>query len=531
MALNPYDWQSHQPVVAIARPEVTQIARRLARGGSVVLFGGRGMGKSVFLGQLQAEIERLIGLRVLLVPGPPSILTVEACLGQLAEVLGVSGRGALSVRGLVDAYFDRGDVPERLVLLFDEFDRYAQSHGEASPNPPSRGFFNDLEITRRGRRALGILATGSIGVYAFRDVLGSSFLSRAEHRSLGPFDRATLSELAAPFAERAERLREDVIESLHLATGGVPALVTYGFEELWELDQAPDERHVTDVFVRFQELNRGYLDDVRRSFSHPRLSRAPQRILDLIQRSPGEISRQVLAAACEEPEHDGLGLSLVDALDLLRAAGLIRVEGSISTDNPVRARPIPSLLTLPSEAPAARTLGEQLVDDLTLLLGKLHRSAADFFRPAPRGKRLVPESVFTAHLALGLELLGWRGEREAQSGAGRTDLKLRRNGDEEMAVVEVKIWGRPGAREAQRQVESYWTAGVVAGAVVQLTDAGGDGLPEAYRRECLDRPGLEVEEVSLGETPLLARFACKSRTADGLEASVDHLLLRLPRRS
>ncbi len=94
-----------------------------------------------------------------------------------------------------------------------------------------------------------------------------------------------------------------------------------------------------------------------------------------------------------------------------------------------------------------------------------------------------------------------------------------------------KIWGRPEAREAQRQVESYWTTGVAAGAVVQLTDAGAADWPAAYRRECLEGRGLEIEEVSLGETPLRARFACQSKTADGFKASVDHLLLRLPRRA
>ncbi len=529
--MNPYDWQSHDPEVAIPRPEVEKIAARLRRGGSAVVLGGRGMGKSVFLRQLCRTLEAP-GLRALSVPGPPSALTVDACLEQLARVLGVSGEGALGTAELVDAYFARDDVPERLVLLFDEFDRYAEAGGQVSANPPGRGFFNDLELTRRGRRALGVLATGSIGVYAFRDVLGSSFLSRAEHWRLGPFDRPTVGELAWPFVERGQALEEGVVESLVLASGGIPALLTYGLEELWELPHAPVERDVTAAFVRFQQRNRGYLADVRRAFSDPRLSRAPQRVWELVLQSPGELLRETLEDACRVPG-DGLDLDLVDVLELLQAAGLIRVEGSVFADDPVRAHPIPSLLNLPTAAPPGKPLREQLVHDLTILLAKLHRASMDFFRPGREGapKRLVPEAVFAAHLALGFELMGWRTEREAQSAAGRTDLKLRRNGGEEVAVVEIKIWGRPGAKEAHRQLERYWTSEVTAGVVVQLTDAELPDWPEVYRRECLKEQGITAEAVPVGSTPLRARFAVTSTTADGLAAGIDHLLLRRPRRA
>ncbi len=59
--------------------------------------------------------------------------------------------------------------------------------------------------------------------------------------------------------------------------------------------------------------------------------------------------------------------------------------------------------------------GERFLHDLEALLTKLHRASADFFRSGRggQGKRLVPESVFAAHLTLGFELLGWRVEREA----------------------------------------------------------------------------------------------------------------------
>lgn len=55
----------------------------------------------------------------------------RTCLEQLAEVLDVSSAGALGTRKILGAYFEK-DVPGRLVLLFDELDRYAESRGPAS---------------------------------------------------------------------------------------------------------------------------------------------------------------------------------------------------------------------------------------------------------------------------------------------------------------------------------------------------------------------------------------------------------------
>ncbi len=54
---NPYDWQSHRPRVEIPRADAERIAGMLAEGGSAVVLGGRGMGKSVFLHQLREVLE------------------------------------------------------------------------------------------------------------------------------------------------------------------------------------------------------------------------------------------------------------------------------------------------------------------------------------------------------------------------------------------------------------------------------------------------------------------------------------------
>ncbi len=524
--MNPYNWQSHSPRVEIPRAETGRVADLLANNGSAVVLGGRGMGKSVFLGQLAAELARRPGLRVLLVPGPPAELTVRACLDLLAEVLEVSVR-TITSRRLFDAYFAGADAPERLVLLFDEFDRYAEK-GPGSPQPPGRGFFNDVELSRRALPQLGVLATGSVGIFVFRDVLGSGFLARALHLRLRPFEREDAEALARPFADRTTALAASVLDGLLLATGGIPALLTYGLQQLWHLETDPGERDVAALYARFREEHGDYLRDLLGSLKDPLLSEAPQKVWEYIQRHGGRIPQDDLTAALG-PRSGALDLDVADVLHLLEAVGLVRLGSSAIRDDPVTVYPKAGLLNLPGASTPVADLREHFLGDLETLLEKLHRSSIDFFRP---GKQLVPESVFAAHLALGFDLLGWRTEREAQRGAGRTDLILRRNGTSEIAILEVKIWGRNDYREAHRQVESYWTSEVSTGAVVQLTDAELHDWPERYRRECLEPLGeVTVDEHPVGDSPIRTRFTCASSTADDVSVRIDHFLLRLPRRT
>lgn len=529
---NPYDWQSHHPRIEVPRAEVDKVAKTLRQGGSAVVLGGRGMGKSVFLRQVSAALARDGDPEVVLIAAPPPDLSVRACLDQLADALGVAP-GAFNSRKILDSWFAREDKLRRLVLLFDEFDRYAEGGAQTSSNPPGRGFFNDLEATRRDLAHLGVLATGSLGVFVVRDVLGSSFLGRALHLRLTPFARDAASILAQPFAERAEALSADVLDTLHLSSGGIPALLTYGLQLLWEaslMERQLEERAVTEIYARFRKDHGQYLRELLRSVADPRLSEAPLRVLESIRKAQGPIPRPVLEQACRQ-SNGPLDLDLVEALELLEAAGLVRFEGSIYSDDPVVARPVTSLLNLPTVTSTEGGFRKHLLRDLETLLAGLHRASVDFFRPGRggKGKQLVPEAVFAAHLALGFELLGWRAEREAQSAAGRTDLKLRRNGSSEVAIVEVKIWGRKGAREAQRQIEGYRTRDVTAAAVVQITDANIADWPQAYQRDCLDL-GVKVEEQGLPKSYLQAQFTVESSAASGATLKVDHYLLCLPRR-
>lgn len=524
--MNPYDWQRHQPQVLLARPQLAPVVESLRRGGGAFVLGGRGMGKSVFLRHVRREMERSPGVRALLFHKPPAELSVQSCLRTLARELEMPHDGVTDPYELLADYLGRDGAPLLLVLLYDEFDSYAKSPSD----PPGRAFFNSLEAARRELARVAILTAGNLGVFLLRDVLGSDFLSRAASFRLSPFGRSELRDFAQPFADRGSALPEDVLDSLYLMAGGHPALTTYGLQELWKSGEIASSR-VAEVFGRFQHLHREFLREVQRSFSDPSLSEAPQRALELIWRHAGSVPRADLQAACAVTS-GALRLDLADVLDLLQAAGLVRVSGSAATDDPIAVAPLPSILSLPPASSPASPMRERLPRDLEFFLVQLHALGADFFRASSsrRGKQLVPEAVFSAFLSVGLRTAGWQVEREAQSAAGRTDLLLRREGVEERGVVEIKIWGRNDYRDVQRQVESYWTAGTAVGVVVMLTDVEIADWPAAYRRDCLPADGADVRESRSPGSPVLARFSCSSTTADGLPAAVDHFLLRIPRR-
>ena len=529
--MNPYNWQVHRPVVEVLRSNVKAVAADLQRGGSCVLLAGRGMGKSVFLRQLHAELEGQANVRPFLFSAPPAELTVRGCLQALARKLDVDAGDALDTHEIIDRYLRQHDNGEHVVLLYDEFDRYAHSRASAG-DLPGKDFFNNLESTRRDFPRLGILAAGSIGVFLFRDVLGSSFLARAEPVRLTPFDPPEIRELALPFADEGRPLPQEILEAIHLASGGNPALVTYGLESLWDV-VAPTPRDAAEVYTAFRLRHSEFLRDFRDSFSSPELSQAPQRIWSLIQSADGPISHADLRAAAASPAasaDDVLKLDYADVLDLLQAAGLVRINGPLQVD-PVNVRPVAGILSLPNASPPVTSLESRLIQDLETLLARLHASSADFYRPGRDGgsKQLVPEAVFAAFLALGFELLGWQAEREAQHGAGRTDLKLRWQETKKLVVIEVKIWGRGDYENVQQQIEGYWSANVTSGAVVMITDSEIPDWPAVYRQRCLDP--LNLESASQPETspPISARFSCTSQTRDGLRAHVDHFLLRIPR--
>ena len=253
-----------------------------------------------------------------------------------------------------------------------------------------------------------------------------------------------------------------------------------------------------------------------------------------MQDSEGQVSQDQLADACSTG-NGILRLNGADVLDLLESSGLVRVTGSVRA-NPVTVHPVASLLSLPvaSASTQSTDLAARLSEDLGALLARLHAASADFYRPGREGggKRLVPEAVFATYLALGFELLGWQAERESQRGAGRTDLLVRWNGSSELAIVEVKIWGRNDYQDVQNQVESYWTVGVEAGAVVMVAAAPPADWTAVYRDRCFPASQAAGDEPQVHEMPgSPVRARIRHRTVkDGVTVRVDHFLLRLASR-
>jgi hypothetical protein len=218
--MNPYDWKRHRPQVEVPRADADATADELRDGTSGVLLAGRGMGKSVFLRQVQRRLESLDDVRVVLFIESPARLTIDACLEALGKGLGVDAKGALHASDVLSAYFRRDDVPTRLVLLYDELDRYARA--PEGQDPPGRSFFNSLESALRETPELGILAAGSIGVFTFRDVFGSSFLARADKVRIAPFNREELPQAEPGVPARLPALSHRS-RALRCATEGLGA--------------------------------------------------------------------------------------------------------------------------------------------------------------------------------------------------------------------------------------------------------------------------------------------------------------------
>ncbi len=488
------------------------------------------MGKTVFLRQIEAAASATADLRILRFSSAPQELSSRSCLEALAQGLfgeAAAADGFLTPGQLLDSYFQSSGVPGTLILLYDEFDSYAESFPRSSAEQaPGRNFFNGLEAARR-EYPMGVLAAGGIGTFIFRDVLGSPFLSRATPVFLDPFTHEDLRVLSQPFTERGQILPDDVLDLILLASGGNPLLVTYGLERLWEENLATGEK-IPVFFAEFQDKHLQFLLSFERSFSYERLSGAPQRVLELVRSKGRPLHQAELLAACRQFD-DPLDLEVGEVVQLLRAAGLVRLVGSTNADRVV-LEPIASILNLEAQPSVSTSFRERFLEDLETQLARLHSLSADFFRPGTggSGKQLVPEATFSAVLSMGFQNLGWRVEREAQYGAGRTDLKLGLADTDDLALVEVKIWGRNDYAEVHGQLASYWSHRVTAGAVVMLTDQTVEG--ERYRSVCLEPHGIEAPLVETPDLPIQARFTCPTTLDDGSEVRIDHFLLRLRRR-
>lgn len=526
MSRNPYRWDGPMGEVCVSRTALVQkAAGHLVEGRGVLMFAGRGMGKSVFLLQLEEALANEPDVKVIRLPEPPvADRTIEGCLRALAEALGLSPAPLRDVRALVREFLSTHDDIATVCLLYDEVDQYSTlSDGE----PLGRRLFNHIETARKELGRLGVIAVGGLGLFRLRSIDASPFVSRAVRLHLHPFTEDELRALAGRFWTRHPDTGEAFLDALAVMSGGNPALAVYGLQSLWN-HPSPSVDVLREVFAGFREEHREFVWAFRKSVSDAMLTDAPERALEVIKASPGAVSLASLRAVCRNAQGE-MRLDPPEVIDLLECAGLARREGALSLD-PLRVWPVATIMNLPETARVHESLQGQLRADLTTALEHLHALAADFFRsPRTGGKELVPEGVFAAFIALTLRVLGWSSvEREAQQVAGRTDVKASHSRFAgEVAVVELKIWGRNDYLEIHTQVASYWSSSATAGAAVMITDAALPAWATTYRKDCLSAC-TTVDDLT-PTAPGRPAFHAGSRTLEGAHVGVDHFLVRLPR--
>jgi hypothetical protein len=535
---NPYKWDEHRPQHPVRRQDLlTKVGERILKGESGYLIGCRGMGKSVFLRQLEEELRRP-GNTLFFFPTPGVSETIPAAIQAIATKMVESSRARGAPEGLLDAlqdYSARGmlrelfvtyldETPadvERLLLIYDELDRYA-SFG--------RSFFTELEDIRKNSDGrLVIFAAGGIGLVALDTLLGSSFFSRLTPEILEPFDRHGLARLAEPFARRGAALSLDVLETLRLASGGNLGLATFGLQRLWSL-ASPSPGDVAEIFDDFRDKHGGFLKAIREPIFDEAVSDAPARVWRKLQATGGQVTRQRLRELIRGTK----GAQRVDdrwVFNMLRSTGLIRCSDDAYRRATIEVELIPSILTfdIPGESTTKGSIREQLVADLVHALTGIQRMSPDFFRSDEKNKKqIVPEAVFAAILGLVLQERGWKVEREAQSAAGRTDVKAQHvDFGESWVVIEVKIWNRNDYADIHGQVTGYWSQGVEALATVMVTDVQKQAWPDDYETTCLTKQ-VPAHERKDSPRALAGHFVAST---DGIPVKeVDHFLLRLAKR-
>jgi hypothetical protein len=519
VAANPYRWQHDQPAHIVARKNlVGQLEGHLRRGVAVKLVGGRGMGKSVLLRQVQARFADEPDTRAVLVPGPPDEGTLVACVQDIAVRLGFDSLARTTMDAVMDAAAARGIG--RLILLVDEADQYVLL---GPPGELARAWFNRLEALRKDwKDRVAVVIAGGLGILHVGHVLGSGLVSRAETCVAERFGRAELRDLAEPFAMRNRALDGAAIETLEALSGGNPALATYGLEQLWESDGEPI--HVLrTAFGEFTARHGDFLRAVHDAVSHRGLVAAPGRILEIVRQRAGSVPQQVLRDACtvDDPPVD-----VAQAVQLLQAAGLVGVSGSVHAD-PLQIHPIASIVNLPTRAAADLDPKDRFDADVAAVLAQLHRFGRDF-----HGKHdLLEEQVFSSLLAVALTLLGWAAvEREAVQAAGYPDLRVRMTQDalRGHVLIETKIWPRNDYKDIQSQLDAYRVSDTVHAVAVMLGARAAAAWADDYEREC-----LAGHAASRRSTPpdLVGCWCVETASTANVPQQTTHFVVQIPKRA
>lgn len=516
---NPYRWDRDVPTHVVPRPAIrSAVLDVVRRGVAMKLVGGRGMGKSVLLRQVESALAGDPATRVLYVPGPPEEATTAACVHDLAARLGLEQLPRASLDVLMES-LEAGGV-HRLVLLLDEIDQYVLLDGSGHI---AQRWTNALETLRKTRNdQFTVVVAGGLGLLHVTHELGSGLLSRAESMVLEPFDLDALGELARPFADDGRPLDATSLATLAALSGGNPALATFGLGHLWDHRDAREEA-LRALFGAFPEQHRDFVRALRASVSRRGMLRAPERVLALVRSSSTGVSqRDLTAVSAQEKTWVDPG----EVIDLLRAAGLVHLRGSALSD-PVDLRAIPSILNLPEHPAAGVDPVERLVKDVASILGQLHRFSRDFWK----GNDLLEEQAFSSMLAVGMRLLGWRAvDREVVQAAGFLDVRVeveREGGARGHVIIEMKIWPRHDYDKIQDQIDAYRVADTLHGIAVTIGTRAVAGWARDYRDRC-----LASETVTELPTPpdLVGHWRVERRDSNGAMFQTDHYLVQMPKR-
>jgi hypothetical protein len=523
---NPYSWTARRPKIELAHPLRAELESKLCRGELLALVGGHGMGKSVLLSQLagSSAIDRSSFEVVLVSDKPHESCTERACIDALASHIG-SQHTSTALKPLIDSWMKQN--PGRgLILLYDEIDRYVEAHSTGV-----RDFLNALtSVHGEHPRRLSVIIAGGLGLYKLESELGSTYMSRATLRPLEPFAYEDIERLAEPFADRGTALTAEVLDGLRTHSGGIPALVVYGLQHLWE-SETQGLRDVFDIFARFRNEHGGFERSVYRNLGIDQSEDGGtvHRVWRFIDQREGPYLRKELLQA------QGPGtspLALENSLRLLQASGLIRIHGSID-GNPLVAEGISSILrplAMPDSLPEMDRRA-RLQADLLDALAEISRWSADYCK----GKSdIVQESVFSAILGTSLARSGWQVERESLQGPGRPDLKLSHPLFPEApdAIIEVKIWPRNDYVEIHAQTVGYCVDGPPeeqnAASVMIASRPDMQEWASEYHKACLQ--DCEHDVIESGQ-PHIRAFRATRTTDAGAGIAVTHYLLNLPRRA
>ena len=270
---NPYHWTSREPGLEIVHPHCAPIVERLCRGELIEVIGGHGMGKTVLLSQIATQCREREAEVVLFLDKPD----MDVSLDQPTGIFASSGSSMASegARGYVQALATRlgRDDPSRLwsardlvgtwmrhhrdrtlIVLLDEIDRLVETGSTSARD------FLDALVTAHSEfpHRFSVAIAGGLGIHALRSDLGSDFSSRASTECMQTFGPEQLDELAGPFARDGRPLEEETLETLRLLSGGIPALVAYGMQHLWDREAEPSPDAIRQIFEQFRDRHKNF---------------------------------------------------------------------------------------------------------------------------------------------------------------------------------------------------------------------------------------------------------------------------------